>query len=44
MKTKPGSMEAIQDFLVQKRIAMTGISRTPKSFSAMLFEELCRRP
>jgi hypothetical protein len=44
MKTKPGSMEAIQDFLVQKRIAMIGISRAPKSFSAMLFEELCRRP
>jgi hypothetical protein len=44
MKAKPGSMDAIQDFLVQKRIAMIGISRPPKSFSAMLFEELCRRP
>lgn len=37
------SLEMIQDFLAQKRIAMVGISREPASFSAKLFEELCRR-
>lgn len=29
--------------MAQKRIAMVGISREPRSFSVMLFEELCRR-
>jgi predicted CoA-binding protein len=37
------SLETIQDFLAQKRIAMVGISREPTSFSAKLFEELSRR-
>jgi len=37
------SLAAIEDFLGQKRIAMVGISRDPKSISVMLFEELCRR-
>ncbi len=37
------SLETIEDFLTQKRIAMVGISREPKSFSAALFEELCKR-
>jgi predicted CoA-binding protein len=37
------SMSAIDNFLAQKRIAMVGISRQPKSFSVSLFEELCRR-
>jgi len=37
------SLEVIQDFLAQKRIAMAGISRDQKSFSAQLFDELCRR-
>ena len=37
------SLEAIEDFLAQKRIAMIGISRTPKDFSAALFQELERR-
>lgn len=37
------SLETINDFLAQKRIAMVGISRGPRSFSIMLFEELCRR-
>ena len=37
------SLAAIEDFLGQKRIAMVGISRDPKSTSVMLFEELCRR-
>ena len=37
------SLEVIDDFLSQKRIAMVGISREPRSFSVSLFEELCRR-
>lgn len=37
------SLDTIDDFLKQKRIAMVGISRQPKDFSAMLFEELCHR-
>jgi len=37
------SLETIEDFLAQKRIAMVGISREPRSFSITLFEELCRR-
>jgi len=37
------SLETIEDFLAQKRIAMLGISRDPANFSVMLFEELSRR-
>ena len=37
------SLETIEDFLAQKRIAMVGISRQPKEFSALLFEEFRRR-
>jgi hypothetical protein len=37
------SLETIDDFLGQKRIAMVGVSREPRSFSITLFEELCRR-
>jgi len=37
------SLEMIEDFLGQKRIAMIGVSRDPKHFSMNLFEELCRR-
>lgn len=37
------SLETIEDFLAQKRLAMVGISRDPRSFSATLFEELGRR-
>lgn len=37
------SLETVEDFLAQKRIAMAGISRSPTSFSAILFNELCRR-
>ena len=43
MKTQPPALELIEDFLEQKRIAMIGASRDPKSFSIMLFEEFCRR-
>ena len=37
------SIETIQAFLAQQRVAMVGISRQPKDFSTALFEELCRR-
>jgi len=37
------SIETIQDFLAQKRIAMIGISRSPASFSGSVFKELCSR-
>ncbi len=43
MATPGLSLETIDNFLAQKRIAMVGISREPKSFSVTLFEELCRR-
>ena len=33
-------LESIEDFLAQKRIAMIGVSRNPKDFSAALFDEL----
>ena len=37
------SLDTIEDFLAQKRIAMIGISRNPKDFSAALFQELRQR-
>jgi predicted CoA-binding protein len=37
------ALETIEDFLAQKRIAMIGVSRNPKDFSADLFEELRKR-
>jgi predicted CoA-binding protein len=37
------SLDSIEDFLAQKRIAMVGISREPGSFSVQLFKELSRR-
>jgi predicted CoA-binding protein len=37
------SLETINDFLAQKRIAMVGISRNPRDFSMMLFKELVKR-
>ena len=43
MATYRPSLETIEDFLAQKRIAMVGVSREPKSFSIALFEELCKR-
>ena len=43
MPNRRASLEAIEDFLAQKRIAMVGISRQPKEFSVMLFQELCHR-
>lgn len=38
-----GSLEAIRDFLAQKRIAMIGVSRQPHHFSRILFREFVRR-
>ncbi len=40
MATQIPSLETIEDFLAQKRIAMIGISRNPKDFSTALFLEL----
>src|SRR5215467_10015759 len=37
------SLDTIQDFLAQKRIAIVGMSRDPKSISALLFNEFARR-
>ncbi len=37
------SLNTIEDFLRQKRIAMVGVSRNKKDFSIMLFKELRRR-
>jgi predicted CoA-binding protein len=43
MARQPLSLETIEDFLAQKRIAIIGASRDPKSFSIMLFKEFVRR-
>lgn len=43
MSTEKVSLDTIEDFLGQKRIAMVGISREGKDFSVMLFKELRRR-
>jgi uncharacterized protein len=40
MTANRASLEIIEDFLAQKRIAMVGISRDPGSDSGRLFEEL----
>jgi predicted CoA-binding protein len=42
MARQTSTLDVIQEFLAQKRIAMIGISREPKSFSVQLFEELRR--
>ena len=43
MSVQTFSLDLIERFLAQKRIAMVGISREPKSFSISLFDELCAR-
>jgi len=43
MKTPTPPLETIEEFLAQKRIAMIGVSRNPKDFSAVLFEEFRNR-
>jgi predicted CoA-binding protein len=42
MGVRSVSIETIDDFLAQKRIAMIGVSRDAKSFSADLFRALLR--
>lgn len=42
MTDQRASLELIEDFLAQKRIAIAGISRDPASDSARLFQELSR--
>lgn len=37
------SLDVIQDFLAQHRIAIIGLSRNPRHFSGILFEEFVRR-
>jgi hypothetical protein len=37
------SLDSIEDFLAQRRIAMVGISREPGSYSVQQFKELSRR-
>jgi uncharacterized protein len=43
MDNQTVSLEIVDEFLAQKRIALVGISREPKDFSVTLFQELCRR-
>jgi CoA binding domain len=43
MPVQRTSIEPIDDFLAQKRIAIVGISREEKSMSVILFKELCDR-
>ena len=43
MNVRDTSLEAIEDFFAQKRIAIAGVSRDPASLSVKLFEEFCRR-
>lgn len=43
MPTYSSSLNVIQDFLAQKRIAVVGVSRNPKDFSACLFREFAKR-
>ena len=37
------SMQLIQDFLGQRRLAVVGVSRQPRDFSLALFRELRKR-
>lgn len=43
MQEHTASLEVIEDFLAQKRIAMVGVSRKMKDFSVLLFKDLRRR-
>ena len=43
MAAQRASLETIEDFLAQKRIAMVGVSREPREFSGLLFQELLKR-
>jgi predicted CoA-binding protein len=37
------NLEDVRDFLAQQRIAMVGVSRNPKDFSRLLFNDLSKR-
>lgn len=43
MKKRISSLDTIEQFLKQKRIAMIGLSRNRKDFSVDLFREFCSR-
>jgi uncharacterized protein len=43
MLVQKPSLETVEDFLAQKRIAMVGVSRSPADFSISLFQELSKR-
>ncbi|HXY25923.1 MAG TPA: CoA-binding protein [Candidatus Acidoferrum sp.] len=43
MASQDLSLETIEDFLAQQRIALIGVSRKLGSFSVPVFQELCRR-
>ena len=43
MAAQSASLTTIEDFLAQKRIAIVGISREPRSDSVVMSKELCRR-
>jgi predicted CoA-binding protein len=43
MASQNSSLEIIEDFLAQMRIALIGVSRKPGSFSVPVFQEFCRR-
>ncbi|HXX13374.1 MAG TPA: CoA-binding protein [Candidatus Eremiobacteraceae bacterium] len=43
MPASIASLDTIEDFLAQKRIAVVGLSRSPASFSASVFREFAQR-
>jgi len=43
MPNTKSSLNTIQDFLAQKRIAFVGVSRDPRDFSSSLFSEFVKR-
>lgn len=43
MPIQKPTLENIEDFLAQKRIALVGASRAPGSFSASVLQEFCQR-
>jgi predicted CoA-binding protein len=43
MKLRISTRETIDQFLAHKRLAMVGLSRNPKDFSAALYRELTKR-
>ena len=39
----PTTLDDVQDFLAQRRIALVGLSRNSKDFSHVVFREMCNR-